>query len=155
MISTELYSSRTEEWSTPPDIFRALDVEFHFTLDAAATDRNAKCSCYFTKEDDALKQSWLTDGAVFVNPPYGRSMEQWVRKAYEESRKGQTVVMLIHARTDTKWFHDWVYHKAELRFLRGRICFIDEHGNSVGRAPFPSMLAIYYGKQGGQNADVH
>ena len=78
-------------------------------------------------------------GVVWCNPPYGKDICKWVKKAYESSLEGATVVMLIHARTDTKWFHEWVYHKAELRFVRGRIKF----GGSMNNAPFPSMIAIY------------
>ena len=86
-------------------------------------------------------------GAVFCNPPYGREIGKWVRKAYEESRSGTTVVLLIPARTDTAYFHDYIYGKAEIRFLRGRLHFTDEEGNAYAPAPFPSMLVIYNPKK--------
>lgn len=147
MIHKSLWSSARGDWGTPPDLFRALDAEFHFTLDAAANDKNAKCAKYFTPETDALTQSWKTEGAVWCNPPYGRGIGKWCEKAYQTALDGQTVVMLIHARTDTAWFHDWVYGKAEIRFLRSRLHFTDSDGNPTDRAPFPSLIAIYRGKE--------
>ena len=144
MIDKALFSSAYDEWETPRDFFDTLDKEFHFTLDAASSDENALCEKHFTKEQDALKQSWQTSGSVWCNPPYGREIGKWMRKAFEESRGGQTVVMLVPARTDTKWFHEWVYGKAELRFVRGRLCF-SKHGERGNRAPFPSMVVIYGG----------
>ena len=142
-MNSSLLSSKKQDWCTPKEFFDVLDAEFHFTLDAAATKKNAKCSAYFTPEDDALKKSWGTSGAVFCNPPYGREVRKWVRKAYEESRNGQVVVMLLPARTDTSYFHDYIYGHAEIRFIRGRLRFTDENGNEKDAAPFPSMVVIY------------
>ena len=136
-ISTALYSSRTEEWATPQDLFDQLNAEFGFTLDTAACAENAKCPRFYTKEDDGLSKPW--EGTVWCNPPYGKTIGLWMKKGYESSLAGATVVMLVHSRTDTRWFHDWVYHKAELRFLRGRLKF----GGSKHPAPFPSMLVVY------------
>ena len=134
-----LFSSRTDEWATPSRTFQDLDAEFHFTLDPCANDENHKCARYFTKEQDGLAQDWGGQ-IVFCNPPYGRAIAAWVRKASEESRKpGTQVVMLIPARTDTAYFHDYIYHKArEIRFIRGRL-----HFNDAGPAPFPSMIVIF------------
>lgn len=146
MIERALYSSARMDWGTPPELFAALDREFGFTLDAAANERNAKCAKFFTPETDGLKQSWKTDGAVWCNPPYGKEIEKWVRKAFVDSGGGQTVVMLIPARTDTKWFHRWVYGKAEIRFLRGRLKYRNADGAEENRAPFPSMVVIYRGR---------
>lgn len=145
MISEALYSSRTEEWETPQDFFDALDSEFHFTLDAASTDENAKCKRHFTKEDDGLQKSWAGE-TVWLNPPYGKDIGKWMQKAYEESRNGATVVCLVHARTDTKWFHDWVYQKpnVDIRFVKGRLKF----GGSQYNAPFPSMIVVYKAEEG-------
>jgi phage N-6-adenine-methyltransferase len=138
-ISSALYSSRTEEWPTPQDFFEALDQEFNFTLDPCATRHNAKCRTFFTKETDGLKKEWGSH-RVFCNPPYGRQMSAWARKCFEASQSGATVVMLAHARTDTRWFHDWVYGKAhEIRFIKGRLKF----GGSRNSAPFPSLVAVY------------
>lgn len=137
-----LYSSDRTDWETPQSLFDELDREFHFTLDAASTDRNAKCKHHYTQDDDALEQSWGGE-TVFCNPPYGRDVAKWVRKAYEESRKPDTtVVLLIASRTDTAAFHDYIYGKAEVRFIRGRLCF-ELGGILIGRAPFPSLIAIY------------
>jgi phage N-6-adenine-methyltransferase len=122
MIHEALYSSRTEEWSTPQSFFDKLDAEFHFSLDPCATAENAKCASYFTKEDDGLLQDWGRH-VVFCNPPYGKRMRDWARRCYEASQAGATVVMLAHSRTDTRCFHDWVYEEAELRFVRGRLNF--------------------------------
>lgn len=142
-ISNALYSSRTEEWSTPQDIFDALHREFNFTVDAAASKENAKCKRYFDKETDGLKQSWAGE-TVWCNPPYGKQIGKWMKKGLLESRNPRTtVVMLVHARTDTKWFHDYVYHRSEIRFLRGRLKF----GGAQNNAPFPSMVVIYRGPE--------
>ena len=136
------YSSKTNEWSTPQDFFDELDKEFNFTLDPCATSENAKCTKYFTVEDDGLKQDWSND-VVFMNPPYGREIKYWVQKAYEESLKGATVVCLIPARTDTAYWHDYIFGKADdIRFLRGRLKF----GGSKNPAPFPSAIIIYKGE---------
>ena len=139
MVSDCIFSSKTDNWETPQDLFDELDREFHFTLDACATECNAKVSRFFSPEDDGLKQTW--SGTVWCNPPYGRETGKWVRKAFESERDGCTTVMLLPARTDTKWFHDYVYWKAEVRFLRGRIKF----GEAKNSAPFPSMVVIYRG----------
>ena len=138
-------SSENMNWCTPQDFFDALNAEFHFVLDAAATEKTAKCARYFTPETDGLLQSWDVGGAVFCNPPYGRQIGEWVKKAYAEATGGCTVVLLIPARTDTSYFHDYIYRKAEIRFIRGRLKFTDEEGNAKQSAPFPSMLVIYRG----------
>ena len=136
------YSSKTNEWSTPQAFFDELNKEFNFTLDPCATSENAKCNKYFTVEDDGLKQDWSKD-TVFMNPPYGREIKYWVQKAYEESLKGATVVCLIPARTDTAYWHDYIFGKADdIRFLRGRLKF----GYSKNPAPFPSAIIIYKGE---------
>ena len=134
-----MFSSAKDDWETPQDLFDELDDEFHFTLDAASSDLNAKCEKHYTVEDDGLSQSWAGNN-VFLNPPYGRNMKDWMRKAYEESQaENTTVVVLVPARTDTAWFHDYVYGKAELRFLRGRLKF----GGCENSAPFPSLVVVY------------
>jgi site-specific DNA-methyltransferase (adenine-specific) len=138
-IHATLYSSRSEEWPTPQTFFDSLNREFKFTLDPCATRTNAKCPRFYTKKDDGLAQSWGTH-RVFCNPPYGKGMREWAQKCYEASTFGALVVLLAHARTDTRWFHDWVYGKAaELRFVRGRLKF----GDGFQSAPFPSLVAIY------------
>lgn len=138
-ISQTLYSSRSEEWPTPQSFFSLLHEEFGFTLDPCATRDNAKCSRFFTKEQNGLMRSWGKH-IVFCNPPYGTTMRGWACKCYQASLAGATVVLLAHARTDTRWFHDWVYGKAaEIRFVRGRLKF----GDGKQSAPFPSMVAIF------------
>lgn len=138
-ISPVLYSSRSEEWPTPQAFFDALDREFRFTLDPCATPTNRKCKTYITKKQNGLERSWHRH-RVFCNPPYGRDMGQWARKCFDASCQGALVVLLAHARTDTRWFHDWVYGKAaEIRFVRGRLKF----GDGRQSAPFPSLIAVY------------
>ena len=138
-LTKGMFSSNTDLWATPQDFFDGLDQEFHFTLDPCALPYNAKCAKYFTPDIDGLKQDWQGE-TVFCNPPYGRAIASWVRKCYEESRKPDTkVVMLIPARTDTSYFHDYIYHNADLRFVRGRLKF----GNAEQGAPFPSMVVIF------------
>ena len=135
-----LFSSKTDLWSTPQDFFDKLNEEFNFTLDPCATDSNHKCGKYFTIDDDGLKQNW-EGNVVFCNPPYGRKIYKWVEKCYNESKKQRTtVVMLIPSRTDTKYFHEFIYHKAkDIRFIKGRLKF----GSSKNSAPFPSMIVVF------------
>ena len=147
MIHRALFSSANCEWETPPELFEELDRKYHFTLDVAATDANHLCERYYTRETDGLAQSWQTDGAVWCNPPYGKDIVKWVRKAYYESRGGQTIVMLIPARVDTRWFHEYVYHRAELVFLRGRLRYGTNGTPAKNSAAFPSMVVIYNGKE--------
>lgn len=133
-----MMTSNTPEWPTPQDFFDKLDMEFNFNLDPCATKENAKCSKFFTEEDDGLKQSW--DGYnVFMNPPYGREIGKWIKKASES--RGGVVVCLLPARTDTKYFHEYIYQKSgvEIRFIKGRLKF----GDSKNSAPFPSMVVIF------------
>jgi len=143
MLNQGLFSSEKQDWCTPQQFFDELDAEFHFVLDAAATHQNSKCKRCFTPEDDGLIQNWDMGGAVYCNPPYGKEIGLWGKKAYEEAQKGTTIVMLIPARTDTKYFHEYIYHKAEIRFVKGRLKFTDENGTPKGTAPFPSMVVIY------------
>ena len=139
MINKGLFTSNTNEWATPIKFFEDLNKEFNFTLDPCATDENAKCRKYFTEKENGLIQDWHGE-VVFCNPPYGRELPQWVKKCYEEHIKhGITVVMLIPARTDTSYFHEYIYGKSEIRFIRGRLKFND----CKQSAPFPSMLVIY------------
>ena len=134
-----MFSSKTDLWSTPNDFFDKLNDEFRFTLDPCSTHENAKCYKHFTEEENGLLQDWGNE-VVFCNPPYGRQIKDWVKKSYEESQKDNTtVVMLIPARTDTIYFHEYIYHKAEIRFIKGRLKF----GNAKNSAPFPSMVVIF------------
>lgn len=140
MTNKGMMSSATDEWETPQDLFDSLDALYRFDLDVCATNENAKCRTWYTKEMDGLLQHWFLEGrAAWMNPPYGRSIGAWMEKAYRESNKGMTVVCLLPARTDTAWFHDWVAEKAEVTFLRGRLKF----GGCTNSAPFPSMIAVY------------
>ena len=123
---------------TPKYLFDRISSIFNFSLDACALPENAKCESYYTPEDDGLSKPW---GGVWCNPPYGREISSWVRKAYEESQKeyNSFVLMLLPARTDTKWWWEYVQGKATLFFIKGRVKFGD---HNVG-APFPSVLALY------------
>ena len=131
------FSSKSSEWPTPDWVFTSLNKEFGFTLDPCATEENAKCAIYFTRKDDGLSKSWGTE-TVFMNPPYGRCIPDWVRKAFFSAKAGATVVCLIPSRTDTRWWHDYVM-KGEIRFLRGRLHF----GNADSAAPFPSAVVVF------------
>ncbi len=143
MIEPALYTSRTEEWETPPDLFAKLDAIYDFRLDACASPGNAKCAHYFTKADDALSRDWSPFGRVWLNPPYGRAIVGWMRKAYTEARKGALVVCLLPARTDTRWWHAWVAGKSDTVFLRGRLKYLNAQHQKQHSAPFPSVLVIY------------
>lgn len=132
------YSSKTDLWATPQDFFNRLNEEFAFTLDPCSDGTNNKCDLYFTKEDDGLAQDW-THQTVFMNPPYGRVIGDWIRKAYEESERGATVVCLIPARTDTRYWHEYVMKAEEIRLVKGRLKF----GDGKNSAPFPSAVVIF------------
>lgn len=130
-----VWKSEESRWATPQALFDTLNQEFLFTLDPCADDMNHKCDRYYTEEQDGLLQDW-TGETVFCNPPYGKCLKRWVEKCATEDA---TVVMLVPARTDTEWFHRWVYGKAEIRFIKGRLRF---NGSKTG-APFPSMICVY------------
>ena len=132
-----LFSSKKEDWETPQDLFDELDKEFHFTVDVESSDDNYKVKKYYTKKEDGLLQNWDNE-VVWCNPPYGREISKWVEKAYLSKA---VIVMLLPARTDTKWFHKYIYQKlfVQIRFIKGRLKF----GNSKNSAPFPSMIVIF------------
>lgn len=115
------FKSERDDWETPQALFDSLDAIHHFTLDPCSTDENAKCAKHYTAADDGLSRSWEGE-TVFCNPPYGRNIAAWVRKCADESRHA-TVVMLIPVRTDTAYFHDYIYNKARIEFIRGRLKF--------------------------------
>lgn len=148
------FSSKTDLWATPQDFFDVLNAEFGFVIDVCATAENTKCRYWLGKDANEGKGSlsmpwWMVAGlytkspapAVWMNPPYGREIGKWVKKAYEESLKGATVVCLLPARTDTKWFHAYIQGKAEVRFVKGRLKF----GGAKNSAPFPSMVVVFRG----------
>lgn len=135
MINKGLFTSNTNLWSTPQCLFEELNKEFHFTLDPCSTHENAKCKKHYTKEENGLVQDW-SNNIVFMNPPYGREIGKWVEKAYNSNT---TVVCLLPSRTDTRWFHKYIYNKSEIRFIKGRLKF----GDSKNSAPFPSMIVIF------------
>jgi phage N-6-adenine-methyltransferase len=132
-MNNGLFTSSTDEWATPQEVFDALNAEFNFTLDPCATPENAKCKKFYTREEDGLSKSWKGE-TVFMNPPYGREIGKWVAKISQEGG-----VALLPARTDTRWFHDHIYNKAEIRFIKGRLKF----GGSKNSAPFPSMICVF------------
>lgn len=134
-----MFTSDRMDWATPQAFFDLVNAEFGFTLDAAASLENAKCGRYYTEADDALNLGW--SGVIWCNPPYGREIAKWVRKGYAESQEGATVVMLIPARTDTAYWHDYVMRAAEVRLLRGRLVF--GSGEARANAPFPSALVVF------------
>jgi len=139
MNNNLMFSSKTDLWSTPIEFYNKLNKEFNFTLDPSATKENTKCNKFYTILENGLSQNWQGE-TVFCNPPYGRVLKEWVKKCYEESLKPNTkVVMLIPARTDTIYFHKYIYNIATIRFLKGRLKF----GDSKNSAPFPSMIIIF------------
>jgi len=133
-----LTSSVKQDWETPQDLFEKLNQEFHFTLDVCASTTNFKCSSYYTEQEDGLKQNWGKE-ACWMNPPYGREIGKWMKKAYESWQAGATVVCLVPSRTGAKWFQDYAL-KGCLRFLPGRIRFV----GAKHSAPFDSILVIFH-----------
>jgi len=143
-MNTDLmFSSATDQWATPIEFFNKWNAIFSFTLDVCADADNAKCARFFDREANGLKQDWSLN-VCWMNPPYGREIGQWVKKAYNESRNGATVVCLLPARTDTAWWHDYVLPMATVTFIRGRLKF----GDSKNSAPFPSAVAVFYPPKG-------
>lgn len=138
-LNEGMFTSAREDWATPQSFFDLVDAEFGFTLDSAAEPHNAKCEDFYDKFRDGLSLPW--PGTVWCNPPYGRGIAKWIEKGYRESQVGSTVVMLIPARTDTAYWHDFVMKAAELRLLRGRLVF--GSGEARGNAPFPSALIVF------------
>ena len=139
MNTKGLFSSETVEWETPQELFNSLNNKYHFTLDPCSTDKNVKCKKHFTILDNGLAQNWEGEN-VFLNPPYGREIGKWIKKAVESKT---LVVALLPARTDTKWFHEYIYNKAEIKFIKGRLKF----GGCKNSAPFPSMIVIWRGER--------
>jgi phage N-6-adenine-methyltransferase len=137
-INDGMFTSNTDQWATPLDFYKKLNEEFAFELDVCALPGNAKCERYFTPDIDGLQQEW--NGTCWMNPPYGREIGKWVKKAYESSLEGATVVCLLPSRTDTKWWHDYCM-KGEIRLVKGRLKF----GDSKNSAPFPSAVVIFGG----------
>lgn len=135
MINKGMMTSNSDDWATPQDLFDKINEYFNFTLDPCASDFNHKCKKYYTIKENGLSKSWKNE-VVFCNPPYGREISKWVKKAYDEYYNGATIVMLLPARTDTKWFHEFIYNKFTIVFLKGRLKFNDGKNS----APFPSML---------------
>lgn len=132
-----MFSSRTCEWETPQDLFDSLNAVYGFDVDVCATPQNAKCRKFYTVEQDGLSQEW--HGTCWMNPPYGRGIGAWVRKAYETAESGAgTVVCLLPARTDTAWWHDYCM-KGKIEFIRGRLKF----GGCANSAPFPSAIVTF------------
>ena len=135
-MSSVHFNSEDHTWETPAGLFKRLDDEFHFDLDVCALPATAKCERFFSPEDDGLSQAW--SGVCWMNPPYGRVIGDWMRKALRESLRGCTVVCLVPARTDTEWWHEYAI-QGEIRFIRGRLKF----GNAASGAPFPSAVVIF------------
>ena len=139
--ATEVEANRVRVWETPPEVFEPLDDEFHFTLDAAASDTNAKCRRYYTKEQDGLAQPWAPE-RVWCSPPYDSvTLHLWMKKAYQESLLGALVVMLVPVRTDADWWHGYVEGKAEARFLPGRVKFT--LGSIRRQSPIPIVAIVF------------
>jgi phage N-6-adenine-methyltransferase len=137
-----MFSSKTGEWATPQEFFDKLNWRFGpFDLDPCATPHNTKCANFYTEAEDGLTKDW-SGHTAFVNPPYGRGIDRWIEKGYNTAKDGKSkVVMLIPARTDTKYWHSFVMKASEVYFLKGRLKF----GNSVNSAPFPSAIVVFDG----------
>ena len=131
------FSSATDQWATPQDFFDLMDNQYGpFDLDVCADSLNAKCEKYFTREDNGLAKKW--SGKCWMNPPYGKEISMWMKKAYESSGNGSVVVCLVPARTDTKWWHEYAM-KGEITFIKGRLKF----GGNKNSAPFPSAVVVF------------
>tara|TARA_R110000824_G_scaffold55256_8_gene152311 strand:+ start:1140 stop:1619 length:480 start_codon:yes stop_codon:yes gene_type:complete len=132
------FSSKSQEWETPQDLFDQFNSKFNFEVDVCATVENAKCSSFFSIDDDGLSKSWAPQ-ICWCNPPYGRSIKHWIEKSQKEAELGATVVCLIPARPDTSYWHDFIFPFAEIHFIRGRLKF----GHAKHGAPFPSAVVVF------------
>ena len=130
------FSSKTDQHATPQNFFDKYNEKYGFTVDVCADESNHKCPEYYTREQDGLSVEWK--GICWMNPPYGREIGKWMKKAYESSLSGATVVCLVPSRTDTAWWHDYAM-KGEIEFIRGRLKF----GNAKNSAPFPSAVVVF------------
>ena len=136
-MNKALLTSNTDLWATPQDFFDQQNSLYGpFTIDVCANATNAKCATYFNQEIDGLKQLWV--GKCWMNPPYGREIGKWMKKAYMSAGNGTVIVCLVPARTDTKWWHDYAM-KGQITFIRGRLKF----GGSKNSAPFPSAIVVF------------
>ena len=138
----KLFSSKRHDWETPKSLFDTLNKEFEFGLDAAAQQHNAKLDDFITPSEDALNVDWekrAKGRSVWLNPPYGRNIGDWIKKAYFESLKGVAVVVLTFVRSDTAWWHEWAMKAAEIRLIRGRVTFV----GASQAAPAPSCLIVF------------
>lgn len=149
-INPGMMTSATDDWATPQYLFDYLNRIYKFDLDVCASDTNYKCANYFTIDSNGLKQDWK--GSCFMNPPYGRGIGDWMKKAYESSLQGAVVVCLVPARTDTAWWHNYAI-KGRIEYMRGRVKF----GAATNSAPFPSAIVVFTPPltpaQGGNYAD--
>ena len=136
----QLFSSSSENWSTPMDLFELINSKYNFTVDVCADASNNKVKKYYNIQKDGLSQDWSND-VCWCNPPYGKNISKWIEKAYVESEKGTKIVMLLPSRTDTKWFHNFIYENknAKIEFIKGRLKF----SGSNNSAPFPSMIVKF------------
>jgi len=146
-----MFSSTSSEWQTPHAFYDKLDATFSFDLDPCATPLTAKCEKYFTPEENGLLQDW-SGHRVFMNPPYGRGVDKWLKKAFEESATPHTtVVCLIPARTDTKYWHKYCMKADEIYFVKGRLKFVQQQVTDTAittccnAAPFPSAVVVFRG----------
>lgn len=142
VLQKAMVSSKTNEWETPQEFFDKLNEEFNFTLDPCSNG-NHKCNKFYTIKEDGLKQDWSND-VVFMNPPYGGHTADWIKKAFEESQKGSTVVCLIVSSTDRSYWHNYIFpFSKQIRFIRGRLKF----GEAKTTAPFASVIVIFSPKE--------
>jgi phage N-6-adenine-methyltransferase len=130
------FSSATDMWATPMSFFKEWDAKFKFETDVCANENNAKCEKFYSPEQNGLLQDWT--GSCWMNPPYGRGIGEWIKKAHDSAVRGATVVCLLPARTDTRWWHDYCV-KGEITFIRGRLKF----GDATNPAPFPSAVVVF------------
>jgi phage N-6-adenine-methyltransferase len=143
MLNKGIFTSDHDSWETPNYIFDDLHRVFNFTLDVCANDYNHKLNNYYSEEINGLKQDW--QGVCYMNPPYGRAIDKWIKKAYNESLKGTKIVALIPARTDTKWFQ-YCWNADYLYFIKGRVKFL-KNNKEIGAATFPSVIVVWNHKE--------
>jgi phage N-6-adenine-methyltransferase len=144
MVSKALFSSETHTWSTPDNLYNGIDKKCKFAIDLAANASNTKHKRWFGPDskyaEDSLRVKWhKIKGWCWLNPPYGRELHTWMQKCHKEAQKGAKIMALVPARTDTKWFHDFIYKKYDVIFIKGRLKF----GGAKNSAPFPSMLVVF------------
>lgn len=148
-------TSEKDLWQTPQALFDSLNKEFEFGVDVCASDENHLCTCYLTQEHSALTHEWTEPyyyenvreiNSAFINPPYSQTKEFLTRASEQAKKHNITVVALVNANTDTKWFSEAVKTANEVRLITGRVGFVKPNGAKANGNTKGQCLIIWRGR---------